>query len=328
LRLSFQIKFALLALLFIAAVLLSITNGGSSAVALSEIFNGSFILSEIRIPKTITAILAGCALSVSGLILQVIFRNPLAGPYVLGISSGASLMVALVVLSANTLSFLNFGIGGRLLVTAASITGSFFVTFAILLISRYVPGNTMLLLIGLMLAQIFSAIQISLEYFADPAALKSFVIWGMGTLSASTRDDVQLLAGFTLLTLLSGVMLIKPLNALLLGEFYAQSAGVAASGARFRLIMLSSVLTGVITAFCGPIAFVGTAVPVLSRMVFKTSRQQVHYVSCMLIGSIILLFSDAFAHTAIRGTALPVNMITTIIGAPVVIWLIFRNKQW
>lgn len=320
-----RIKFSLLILLFICGCLLSLFFGGSEHIGLHDISNDSFIFWQIRLPKTITAIVAGCTLSVSGLLLQVIFRNPLAGPYVLGISSGASLMVAVTIMAGQFFS--GFFMGKSIIVISA-IAGSLFITLIILAISKKINSNVILLLIGLMLSQICGALQMALEYFSDPNNLKSFVIWGMGSLGNTTTDDLGIYIPASLISLGAVLFFIKPLNALLLGQNYAQNVGINFNKSRFWLILISSCLTGLTTAFCGPIAFVGIAVPILSRIIFNSSRQQLHFFASLLIGSCILLFSDAITNSVIKNVALPVNMITTFIGAPLVIYLMFKNKQW
>ena len=287
----------------------------------------SYIFAQIRLPKTITAILAGSSLAVAGLILQIIFRNPLAGPYVLGISSGASLMVAVTVLAGSSVGIFNNYFFGKSLVILASIIGSVGITLIILYLSKKINSNVILLLIGLMLSQICGAFQGALEYFANPNDLKTFVMWGMGSLAGTTNDDLYIYVPITLVFLASLIFFVKPLNAFLLGQNYANNAGINYSKNRFYLILISSILTGVTTAFCGPVAFVGIAVPLLSRMIFKTSQQKVHLLSCAIIGSCILLFSDVVCHS-FAATTLPLNMITTFVGAPLVIYLLFKNKQW
>jgi iron complex transport system permease protein len=320
------IGFISLSVLFLVGCWLSLFYGGSERIV-SGVGHLDFIFREIRIPKTITAVIAGCTLSVSGLVLQIVFRNPLAGPYVLGISSGAALMVAIGVMAGGAFIVPDI-LQGKALLVLLAMTGSFFVTLLILYISKKVNSNVVLLLIGLMFSQICGAIQTSLEYFAEPADLKSFVLWGMGSVSNTTMEDLRIFfpAAVVLTALL--FLFIKPLNALLLGQAYAQNSGVDFQRNRFFLILISSLLTGLTTAFCGPVAFVGVAVPILSRMIFKSSHQQVHLVSCALAGSTILLFADAISHSTVSNIVLPVNMITTFIGAPLVIYLMFRNKQW
>lgn len=325
---NISIKFFILVSLLIIAGFLSLLFGGSETINLNDLSLNNFIFWQIRFPKTITAIIAGCTLATAGLILQVIFRNPLAGPYVLGISSGASLMVAISILAGSSLHvFSEFFIGKAFIVTSA-ITGSFLVTLLILAISKKVNSNVILLLIGLMISQICGAIQTALEYFSDATSLKNFVTWGMGSLSNTTNFDLTIYFPIALLTLAAILFFIKPLNALLLGENYSQNIGINFKTSRFYLILISSVLTGLTTAFCGPIAFIGIAVPILSRMIFTSSKQHIHILSCLLIGSITLLLSDALSNSIIHNVSLPINMITTFIGAPLVIYLMFKNKSW
>lgn len=311
-----------------ASCVLSLLYGGSETVSFSGIASNDFIFWQIRFPKAITAIAAGATLSVSGLILQVIFRNPLAGPYVLGISSGAALAVAIAILAGNTFQLFSGFLIGKSFIVFAAMAGSFLVTLLILGVSKKITSNVVLLLIGLMFSQICGAIQTALEYFSDPTSLKSFVIWGMGSLSNTSTQDLGFYLPVSVLGLSCVVFFVKPLNALLLGQNYAQNSGINFNQNRFWLILISSALTGITTAFCGPVAFVGIAVPILSRMLFNTSRQEVHFFSSMLIGSILLLLSDALCNSIIKNVALPVNMITTFLGAPLVIYLMFKNKQW
>lgn len=325
---SNTIKFTGLIFIFLLCAVLSLLYGGSETIRFSHLNGSHFIFAQIRFPKTITAIIAGATLAASGLVLQVMFRNPLAGPYVLGISSGASLSVAICLLAGTTFISAPGYFFGKGVIVLAAIAGSLLVTFLILVVSKKVSSNVVLLLIGLMFSQICAAIQAALEYFSDPNNLKSFVIWGMGSLANTTLEDLKLFLPLSLIALLALVFFIKPLNALLLGQHYAQNAGVDYKRARFWLILISSVLTGLTTAFCGPLAFVGIAVPILSRMLFSTSRQQVHLVSCLLIGSIVLLISDALCYSTFKNVSLPINMVTTFIGAPLVIYLMFKNKSW
>lgn len=326
---SNTIKFFILLLLFFSGCFLSIVFGGPEGI---HFFNADatndFIFWQIRFPKTITAILAGSTLSIAGLILQLIFRNPLAGPYVLGISSGASLTVAITILTGTAAGLFNNYFLGKSIIVISSVAGSLAITFLILFLSKKISSNVILLLIGLMLGQICGAFQGALEYFADPDNLKSFILWGMGSLSNTTNPDLLIYLPVAFVCLASLIFFIKPLNAFLLGQNYANNSGINYSKNRFYLILLSSVLTGITTAFCGPVAFVGIAVPLLSRMIFQTSQQKVHLFSCMLIGSCVLLFSDVVCHNFSGSTTLPINMITTFVGAPLVIYLLFKNKQW
>ena len=323
-----QIIFLLLICLLILTTYLSLFFGGSEHINLNNLDFNNFIFWEIRFPKTVTAILAGCSLSAAGLILQIVFRNPLAGPYVLGISSGASLSVAISILAGSSFHVFNIFFIGKTVILASAILGSFSITLLILAISKKINSNVILLLIGVMLSMICGAIQNALEYFSNANSLKSFVIWGMGSLSNTTNLDLSIYMPLTILFLIPMFFFIKPINAFILGENYAKNIGVNYSSARFFLILISSVLTGLTTAFCGPIAFVGIAVPILSRMILKTAKQEIHFISCMLLGSIILLLSDALANSLLLHTTLPINVITTFIGAPLIIYLMFKNKSW
>lgn len=315
-------------MLFILSAAASLWYGGSEKLNGPDQRVLDFIFYEIRVPKTVTALLAGSSLAVAGLILQVIFRNPLAGPYVLGISSGAALFVAAGMLAGNVFGFADEYSGGRTWVLIYSITGSLLVTVLILAVSARVRSNVVLLLIGLMFSQICGALQTALEYFAEPANLKTFVVWGMGSLSNTTASDLLVFGPTAVLALAAVMFFIKPLNAMLLGQDYAINSGINFLRSRFILILIASVLTGVTTAFCGPVAFIGIAVPILSRMVFDSAGQMLHIFSCVLIGSILLFLADALCASLMKNVTLPVNMITTFIGAPVVIYLMFRNKQW
>ena len=321
-------KFIILLTVFLVGVILSLAIGGSQSFNLLDAETNNFIFWQIRFPKTITAILAGSTLSIAGLILQLMFRNPLAGPYVLGISSGASLFVAITFLASNSFNLFSNYFFGKSVVVISSIFGSLIITFLILVLSKKINNNVILLLIGLMLSQICGALQGFLEYFANPNSLKAFVIWGMGSLGGTTNLDLLIYFPVALISLTAIFFYIKPLTAFLLGQNYAINSGINYSKSRFYLILIASILTGVTTAFCGPVAFVGISVPILSRIVFKTSNQKTHLISCMLIGSSILLFSDVLCHNLSKTAILPINMITTFVGAPLVIYLLFKNKQW
>lgn len=316
---SVAIKFSFIFALFCAGIFLSLFYAGTGEL-------NEYIFYAIRLPKTITALIAGSTLAVAGLILQVIFRNPLAGPYVLGISSGASLCVALIVLGTQSIFHMQNYYVGKSLVLIASLIGSLAVTVLILALAKKVNSNVIILLIGLMIAQICGAVQGALEYFSDPGQLKSFVMWGMGSLSSTTLEDSLFLAIIGGALLLSTFFYIKPLQAFLAGQNYSETSGINYKTKRFGLIFISSALTGVTTAFCGPIAFVGISIPLLSRMIFQNSNQTIQLISSIFLGALILLISDVFCHSISEFT-LPINMITTLIGAPFVIYLLFRNKQ-
>ncbi len=287
-----------------------------------------FIIREIRLPKTITALLAGACLSLAGLTLQIIFRNPLAGPYVLGVSSGASLFVAAGLLASSFFQLSTRLPVGKLFIVTCAVCGSFLATLLILAIARKVSGNVILLLIGLMIAQICGALQMSLEYFADPYNLKTFVIWGMGSLSNTTLGDLTVFLPLALVFMVLLFFRLKPLSAMLYGENYSKNLGFDFQKERFWLILIASLLTGLTTAFCGPIAFAGIAVPIFSRMLFRSSNLWLHFFSCIFLGALLLLLADTLSSNLLKGISLPVNMITTLVGAPLVIYLMFKNRQW
>lgn len=324
----FSLKIILLVIIFLIGIILSLFFGGTEKINFSSFGTDNFIFTHIRIPKTITAILAGFTLSVSGLILQIIFRNPLAGPYVLGISSGASLFVAFGIMAGKYFSGIENYFFWKSTILLFAVAGSTLSTVLILSVSTKIKSNVILLLVGLMLSQIFGAAESCLEYFSDPGNLKSFVLWGMGSLSSTTLQDCGLYLIISLLTLSCLVFFIKPLNAFLLGEFYTQNLGINFYRSRFFLILISSTLTGITTAYCGPLAFIGMSVPVLMRNVFSTSSQGIQILTGMFGGAILLLFSDVICNQLLNNAVLPINMITTLIGAPLIIYLMYKNKTW
>lgn len=298
---------------------------GNTTLSLNDLSegNGKTIFYDIRLPKTITAFLAGGGLAVAGLLMQTLFRNPLAGPYVLGVSSGASLFVAV--------SMILFGgvtdyFAGKTLITVSAIGGALLVMGFILFISKRSKSNTTVLLVGIMFSQILGAIQGIIEYVSNPVSLKSFVVWGMGTVSNTTNSDLLLLLPIVSIVFVLSLFLSKPLNALLLNEAYAQNLGINVSRLRVLIILVTAVLTGIITAFCGPIAFVGLSVPIASRLIFKSSHQLHQLLYCFLLGAITLLLCDSICQLISNAYLLPINTITTIIGSPVVIYLLFKSK--
>lgn len=286
----------------------------------------STILFDIRLPKTITCIIAGSALAMCGLLLQSLFRNPLAGPYILGVSSGASLFVAIATMVLTSVHISGVFFAGKAIVTLYSIAGAFFVTLIILAISRKTKSNVTILLVGLMLSQILGAAQGLIEYLGSADSLKTFVMWSMGSVGSTTLSDVAVVAPVTVVILLCSFFLVKPMNAILLNEQYAQNLGVNVNRLRLQVIVVTSLLVGIITAFCGPIAFVGISVPIASRLFFKTSHHFHQMVFCMLLGASLLLLADIICQVISNQFALPVNTVTTLIGSPVVIYLLFKSK--
>ncbi len=315
----------LILLLITTALLFVNLFFGTITISLSDLKEGiaSDIFYNIRVPKTITAILAGGSLAISGLLMQTLFRNPLAGPYVLGVSSGAGLFVAIAMILFGGVS--NYFVG-KSLISISAITGSLLIMSLVLFISKRSRSNTTVLLVGIMISQILGAFQGLIEYMSNPAALKSFVVWGMGSVSNTSNKDIFILLPVCFIFCLGTLFLSKPLNAILLNETYAQNLGINVNRLRLIIIIITAILTGLITAFCGPIAFVGLSVPIACRLLFKTSHQLHQITYCFLIGAITLLWCDSICQILSSSYALPINTITTILGSPVVIYLIFKSK--
>jgi iron complex transport system permease protein len=287
------------------------------------------ILFKFRIPKAITALVIGIALSLSGLQMQTVFRNPMAGPYVLGISSGASLGVAFVILGFSThLSPGNIqGLGNWALVVASWL-GAGAVMILIMFISVRVRDIMTVLILGIMLSSGISAVVSIMQYFSNETMLKAYVIWTMGSLGNLTSQQINVL----LISVSAGVLLnvfsVKMLNALLLGENYATSIGLNVRFARLVIFAGTSILAGSVTAFCGPIGFIGIAVPHIARIVFRTSDHKILIPATIFIGGSVMLLSDIISQLPGSNSVLPVNSVTSLVGIPVVIWVILRNRKY
>ena len=288
-----------------------------------------YIIFNYRLPKAITAVLVGMGLSISGLLMQTLFRNPLAGPYVLGLSSGSSLMVALVIMGSSVLPpfiaqifFSPYGI------IFASCIGSLLVLFAVLLASKRLRDTATILIVGLMFSSFAGAIVSVLTYFSSADELQKFTFWSMGNLGNLSWNQIVILFAVVTVGLFLSFLNIKSLDALLLGENYARSMGVNFKKAKFIIIVATSILAGSITAFAGPIAFIGLAVPHIAKMVFHTSNHWILFWSTLLIGAIIMLLCDMVSQMPGTNITLPINAITSIIGAPVVIWLLVRKRSF
>lgn len=286
----------------------------------------STILFDIRLPKTVTSIIAGSGLALCGLLMQSLFRNPLAGPYVLGVSSGSSLFVAIATMLISSINVSGFYFMGKSIVTLFSIGGAFFVTLIILIISKKNKSNVTVLLVGLMLGQILGAMQGMIEYISSADNLKTFIMWGMGSVGSTTLQDLCFVIPIYGVAIITSFFFIKPLNAILLNEQYAQNLGVNVNKLRLAIIIITAVLVGVITAFCGPIAFVGISVPIASRLFFKTSHHLHQIVFCLLLGACVVLSADVICQLLSTQFMLPINTVTTLIGSPVVIYLLFKSK--
>jgi iron complex transport system permease protein len=286
------------------------------------------ILIDFRFPKAITAVLAGAALSVSGLQMQTIFRNPLAGPYVLGISSGAGLGVALVVLgfgsvfSGHEINYL----GNWTQIIAAWI-GSAFVLFIILIVSIKMKDIMTILILGILFGSAASAIVNILQYFSQHTMLKAFVIWSMGSLGSLSLSQLNVLIPCVSAGLIMSMFLVKQLNAMLLGESYARSMGMNIRISRILVFISTSILAGSITAFCGPIGFIGIAVPHVVRLLFNTANHRILIPGTILMGAGVLLVGDIISTIPGSDIVLPINSVTALMGIPIVVWLVVKNRR-
>jgi len=284
----------------------------------------TYIILSFRLPKALTALLAGAALAVSGLMMQTLFRNPLADPYILGVSAGASLGVALVVLASGAATgFLSsVGLMGDLGLIAAAIIGAAGVSALVMVVARWLHHAMTLLILGLMMSYATGAVVSILIYFSVPEQIQAYITWTFGSFGSVTWRQLILLAPLIGAGLLLAGLLIKPLDALLLGETYARSMGVNVGRVRFWIIAGTSVLAGVVTAFCGPIGFLGVAVPHLCRVLFQSSDHRILVPATLLMGGIIALLADLVAGLPGSAAVLPLNAVTALLGAPVVVWII------
>jgi len=287
-----------------------------------------YIIMNYRVPKAVTALIVGSGLGISGLLMQTLFRNPLAGPYVLGLSSGASLGVALVILGASVfgVSFAAILVSQWSLVIAASL-GSFMVLLAVIVVSTRVKDTMAILIIGLMFASVTAAIVSVLSYFSSAEQLQRYIFWSFGSLGNLSWNELLVLGGIYCVGTIATILSIKPLNALLLGDNYAKSLGVNLKQSRFIIILATSCFAGSITAFVGPIAFVGLAVPHLTKLLFNTSNHKILIPAVGICGAILMLFCDSVSQLPMSEYTLPINAVTSLVGAPVVIWLLVRKKK-
>jgi iron complex transport system permease protein len=300
----------------------SLTGGDSSRET------WQYIILNYRLPKAIAAILVGMGLSISGLLMQTLFRNPLAGPYVLGLSSGASLGVATVVLGATLLPpFFSTLLVSSYGIALASSLGSFIVLLAVLAVSHRLRDTMAILIVGLMFGSLTSAIVGTLTYFSTAEQLQKFTFWSLGNLGNLSWNSIFILFSCVFFGLVLSLFSIKPLNSLLLGENYAKSLGLNYKKARVIIIVATSILAGSITAFAGPIAFIGLAVPHIAKLVFQTSNHSILFWSTILFGAMIMLICDSISQMPFSNITLPINAVTSIFGAPIVIWLLVRKRK-
>ncbi|MEQ9403017.1 MAG: iron ABC transporter permease [Cyclobacteriaceae bacterium] len=330
--------FILLLFLLILFFFLSLTLGSVKIpfAFIVEYFTGQAnntvwinIVENFRLPKAITAILAGSALAISGLQMQTLFRNPLAGPFILGISSGAGLGVALVIFLGTWIGgFVALsGIGRSWLLVGASALGSFAVLSIVLMASFRIRSGISLLIIGLMFGSAVSSLVSILQYFSQAENIQAYVIWSFGSLGSLSWTELKVLVPIICGSLVLSVLLSKQLNALLLGEEYAESMGLNLKQARMLIIVNTSLLAGTITAFCGPIAFIGLAIPHIARMLFNTGNHLLLTPLVILTGGIALLLFDIIAQLPGQQETLPINAVTSLFGAPFVIWLILKRSN-
>lgn len=281
------------------------------------------IVLDIRLIKAIVAVLAGVALSVSGLQMQTLFRNPLAGPYVLGISSGASLGVAIFILGMPLLGVATNSAISSIGTAGAAWLGAALILAFIASVSTRIKDIMVILILGMMISSGVSAVVQILQYLSNEEALKSFVIWTMGSLGDVTSSQLMLLLPAVLIGLVVSVAVIKPLNLLLLGEQYARTMGLNVRRSRYLIFLSTTLLAGTVTAFCGPIGFVGLAIPHIARMLFCNADHHILLPATALCGAVILLGCDIIS----KWLTLPINTITALLGIPIVIWVVIRNKS-
>ena len=331
----------LLAVVLVAVFLLSLSLGSVSIPVeqiVTILFGGAAakaswatIVLKFRLPKAITAALAGAALAASGLQMQTLFRNPLAGPFVLGISSGASLGVALVVLAAGVAGgnslLAGVNLTGDVSLALASVGGSAFVLLLVMGVARRVQSTMTLLILGLMFGYTTSALVSVLLYFSIAERVQAYISWTFGSFGGVTWSQLQLFGPVVVTALILSHLLVKPLNALLLGETYARSMGLNVGLARLGVIAAAAALAGVVTAFCGPIGFLGIAVPHLCRSLFNTSDHRLLLPAVTLVGGILALAADLLAQLPGSQLTLPLNAVTALLGAPVVTWVILRQRN-
>jgi iron complex transport system permease protein len=330
--------FILLLFLIFSGIVLNLVLG-SVSLSLTDTFSAIFGIGEpgiehkiiwnLRIPKTATVIIAGASLSVSGLLLQTFFRNPLAGPYVLGISSGAGLGAAIWIMGSSWL--VGIGLSGILLnswgLVMASSLGAGLMLLILLLVSWRISDIGTLLILGMMLGSAVAALVMLLQFFSGTEALQRFVLWNMGDLAGLGSAELSVLAIVNLLAMGLSFFLAQPLNVLLLGEENAKSLGVNVQRLRWMIILITAILAGSVTAFCGPIAFVGIAVPHIARMIWRTQRHQILIPGTILLGMLVMLYCQLIATLPFQDKIIPVNIVTSLLGAPAVVWIALTVRK-
>lgn len=339
----YSVAFAVIALAAVAAFVCSIFVGSvfiSPSELLSSLFsslaNGGkegsaddvvATIVNFRLLKSVTALLAGMALGCCGLLMQTLFKNPLADPYILGISSASGLGVSLYILGASA-----FGVGqGTFIhgfgVAGASLAGAFLLALLIIYVSRRLTDNLSLLIFGIMVGSVASALITMLQYLSADSALKAYVLWTMGCFAAVPGSSVAILAGMVVFGLVISVFVIKDLNTLLLGENYAKSLGIDTMRVKMKILVAATLLAGGVTAFCGPIGFVGIAIPHIARFVFRNSNHRVLLPASILMGALVMLLVDIIASVPSSGVVIPVNTVAALMGIPVIIAIIWKHRK-
>lgn len=286
-----------------------------------------YIIMENRLPQALTAMLCGASLAVCGLMLQTAFRNPLAGPDVFGISSGAGLGVAIVMLFlGGSVSTTLFTVSGFLAILTSAFIGAIVVTMIILFLSTMVRNSVLLLIVGLMVGYVSSSAVALLNFFASEEGVKSYMIWSMGNFGGVSMDHMLLFALLCLVGIIASIFLIKPLNIMLLGTQYAESLGINIRQIRNLLLVTVGLLTAVTTAFCGPVSFIGLAIPHISRLLFHTDNHQILLPGTVLTGAVIALFCNLICYLPGELGIIPLNAVTPLIGAPVIIYVIIKRR--
>ena len=286
-----------------------------------------YIILENRLPQALTALLCGASLSVCGLMLQTAFRNPLAGPDVFGISSGAGLGVALVMLLlGGTVSTSLFTVSGFLAILTAAFLGAITVTALILFLSTLVRNSVLLLIVGIMVGYVSSSAVSLLNFFASEEGVKSYMVWGMGNFGGVSMSHIPLFSLLCLVGITAALLLVKPLNILLLGPQYAESLGISTRRLRNLLLLIVGLLTAITTAFCGPISFIGLAIPHIARLLFRTDNHQILLPGTILTGAAIALLCNFICFLPGEMGVIPLNAVTPLIGAPVIIYVIIQRR--
>lgn len=328
--------FLLLCFLFIAAIFFDLLLGSVEIpikeslrilAGKSDNTNWSFILIQMRLPRVVNAIITGSGLALAGLLMQTLFRNPLAGPYVLGISSGAGLGVALYVMSLGVFNFIidtEFYSYGQII---AAILGAVSVFVIVLIIASYIRDSVSLLIVGIMIGSLATAIIGMLQYYSRPELIQKFVIWTLGSLSSASWNHISIMICCVLVSIIISIFLIKPMNAILLGEVSAEATGVNIVRVRYFILLTTSIIVGTLTAYNGPISFIGLIIPHISRLIFSTTNHRILVPACIVNGSILLVGCDLISQVPGRQFVLPINTITALFGAPIVIWIILSKRK-